>query len=460
MTAARRVNIGLIGLGAVGAGFARVLAESAEDVKRRCGLELCLRRIADRDPARAELLGLDPELVAADPAPVVLADDVDVVVELIGGMEPARSLVLEAFRQGKSVVTANKEIVAGAWDELHAEAERAGVAFRYSASAGGSIPIIPVLRDRLVGDRVFEMLGILNGTTNFVLTAMGEGARGIFEALEEARRLGFAEADPSQDVSGRDSARKLAILSQLAFGRRVNPESVSTAGIQAVCPEDFKAAQRLGFELKLVAAAREHGDGLDLSVAPSFLPAKHPLASVAREHNAIHLRTRFAGEATLVGKGAGPEPTGAAVLADVVDAILRPEPTVNPVDKAEEAVCGDRHGASAYLRFPVEDRSGVIGRIATALGERGVGIETAHAMLRTERPGSGFVEIVTHPASQKALRHAFDAAKALDDVGDGATLIRIEGASPESAPGEESLRPSRPVKGVCDIEFRELAAAR
>lgn len=435
----KTIGVGLVGLGAVGTGFVRVLSATAELVRQRAGVDLQLRRVADKDLQRPRDVELPPGLLTDDARSVVEADDVDVVVELIGGVEPARSFALEALRRGKSVVTANKELVANAWDELHAAALRGGAALRYSASAGGAVPVVPVLLHRIVGDEVHELLGILNGTCNFVLTRMEQGAHGLDEAVAEAQRQGFAEADPSDDVSGRDAARKLAILARLAFGASAVPDDIPVQGIEAVRQEDIAAARRYGFALRLLAVARKGRGGVALRVAPAFLPLEHPLAAIRGENNAVHIGTRFMGGTTLAGKGAGPEPTGAAVLADVVDAALRPLARPNPCAHGAVRLAPCDAPARAYLRFPIEDRPGMVGRLAAVLGARGIDIESAHATLVPGQPGWGHAEVFTRAAAEGVVADAFRAAQTLAGVGPHAARFRIEGEAAPWAAGAEGL---------------------
>ena len=442
--ASGKVHIGLIGLGVIGQGVARLLVSGRERLRRRTGLDLVLTRAADLSPRAPEGVALPAGAVTRDARQVLRDSSIDVVVELIGGYRPALDYALEAMENGKHVVTANKELVSKAWTELHAQAARRGVSFNYSASAGGALPIVPSLRDRFVADEVTEILGILNGTTNYVLTRMAEEDEAMTDALEAARSLGFAEADPAQDIGGRDTARKLAILARTAFDVGADPDDIHTEGIGGILRCDLKAAATFGYAVKLLAVARAAEGGVQLRVHPALVSLSHPLAAVRNEGNAVYVRTREAGESMFLGRGAGQAATATAVVADIVDAVRR---SASRGANADPPAGGPRPlligGAAtrAYLRFTVADNPGNIGRITTELGKRGVGIASAHASLFRDCPGWGHVEIITHSAPDASLQAAFRDVQAMGGVGAPAGLIRIEGQAEPDPPRADTCLP-------------------
>lgn len=315
------VNVGLIGVGTVGGGVVRLLRRNSRMIGERTGVDLRLVHVADRGIEEASLadLGLGGCRRSVRPEAVVDDPGVDVVVELIGGIEPARTLLLAALDRGKHVVTANKALLAHHGSELIARALQRRVELAFEASVAGTIPILRALREGLAADRILEVTGILNGTTNYVLTRMDEEGLGLTEALREAQERGFAEADPSLDVDGSDAAHKLAILARLAFGISPSPGELHVAGIGGVTREEVACARREGAAIKLVASARRGARGLDLRVGPERLPRSHPLASVRLEQNAVLVRGEASGETLYCGRGAGSLPTATAVLGDVID---------------------------------------------------------------------------------------------------------------------------------------------
>jgi len=414
----RPVRIGLLGAGTVGRGFLELLGRNACSIEERTGLALEVVKVLVRDPRR-ERPGVARSLLTADGESIVHGA-CDVVVEALGGIEPARSLLAQALEHGKPVVTANKALLASeAGSALRGHA-------RHEASIAAAIPIVRALEEGLVGDQVSELTGILNGTCNFVLTLMAETGATLEATLAEARARGFAEADPSLDVDGHDAAQKLALLAELAFGVRAG--RVRVEGIRGIEPEDVKAARALGYVLKPVAFARDGGESLELRVHPAFVPLSHPLASVRFEDNAVLVRAAGAGELLFRGKGAGALPTASALLADVVAVargeparrIERPAPPKEPVRGAPPA------GRSRYyLRFPVYDVPGVIGRIATALGRREVSISHAEATLAPEKPGQGHVKVLAHETSDEALREALEDIERLPVLTGRSVAVRI-----------------------------------
>ncbi|MBA3956634.1 MAG: homoserine dehydrogenase, partial [Acidimicrobiia bacterium] len=358
------VRLGLLGCGNVGAALVSVLAEQGEVIEARTGLRLEVARVAVRNLAKARPVELPEGVMTHDADGVVHNPDIDLVIELVGGIEPARSLVLDALKAGKPVVTANKELVANVGTELFAAAEGAGVDLLFEAAVGGAIPIVRPLRESLAGSRIRRITGIVNGTTNYILTRMSEEGATYADALAEAQSLGYAERDPTADVEGFDAGAKAAILATIAFGASVVAGDVSHEGISAVTPADIAFGHRLGYEIKLLAVAEQGDDGrIAVRVHPAMVPTAHPLASVRGSFNAVFIEGDVLGELMLYGRGAGGGPTASAVLGDVVVAAgnLRrgtyagigamPRAVIRPVDEVRSAY---------YLHLEVLDRPGVL----------------------------------------------------------------------------------------------------
>ncbi|HEV3473147.1 MAG TPA: homoserine dehydrogenase, partial [Actinomycetota bacterium] len=382
------MNIGLLGYGVVGSSVARILSEHAADVARRAGAPIQVALIAVRDVAKVRAFDLPGARFTTDPREVVTDPSVDVVVEVMGGTEPARALILEAIAHKKHIVTANKELLSTSGREVMSAAEAAGVDLLFEASVGGGIPIIRPLRESLAGDRVRRVMGIVNGTTNFILTRMSEMEEDFSTALAEATRLGYAEADPSADVDGHDAAAKIAILASLAFDARVVASDVPREGIPGITRADIAAAHQLGYEIKLLAVAEMDAGEISARVGPAMIPRTHPLASVRDVFNAVFIEADQVGELMFLGRGAGGSPTASAVVGDIVevarnasegartpsyvgfhaDARLRPE---------------DRTNSRYYVVLSVADQPGVLAEVAGTFARHDISI----ASVRQEGTG-------------------------------------------------------------------------
>jgi homoserine dehydrogenase len=426
------LKVALLGCGVVGSEVARLLSTHADDLTARVGRPLELAGIAVRRPSRARGdLPVDPALFTSDADALVARDDVDVVVEVIGGIEPARGLILSALENGASVVTANKALLAEDGSTLFEAAEKHGGDLYYEAAVAGAIPLLRPLRESLAGDRVRRVLGIVNGTTNFVLTRMTESGAGFAEALEEAQALGYAEADPTADVEGFDAAAKGAFLAALAFHTRVTAADVHREGITDVTAADVASARQMGCVIKLLSIAELSQDGSSVGVRahPAMIPLTHPLAAVREAFNAVFVECEAAGELMFYGQGAGGSPTASAVLGDVVAV-------------ARHKVSGGRGpGESAYadlrvramgetltryhVSLDVADRSGVLAQVATAFAAHNVSIET----VRQEKRGSddAVLVIVTHEAPDAALSTTVQTLEGLDVVRRVLSVMRVEG---------------------------------
>ncbi len=422
----KKLKVGLLGCGTVGRGLVDLIRRNRRLIAERSGVEIEVSKILVRDLTKDR--GVDRALLTDRPEEVI-RNGCDVVVELIGGLEPARSFLTQAIEQKKDVVTANKALLALSGAELFRAAAASGVRVGFEASVCGGIPIIRAIASGLVGNRIEAICGIVNGTCNYILTRMAEEGLSFDAALREAQAKGFAEADPTLDVDGLDAAQKLEILAELAFGAQVDPGQVLVEGIRQLDEEDIRSARELGYVLKHVAIARDLGESLDLRVHAALLPAVHPLAHVRNENNAVLLKGDAVGEMIFQGKGAGSLPTASAVLADLIEiARHRREPLQVP-EAPVKPVAADIE-SKYYLRFPILDVPGVIGLIATALGNRGVSISNAAATLVKGKPGQGNVKILTHRTRESVLRKSIDEIARLPVLNGKPVVLRIleEGA--------------------------------
>lgn len=427
MTALR---IGVCGNGTVGGGTIDLLRRNRAVLARRAGRELLLTRIGARRDREDCPTGELP--VHRDLMEVAAADDVDVLVECIGGTELARELVSAALQAGKCVVTANKALIAEHGNELLRQADEQGVSLLFEAAVAGAIPVLKTLRDGLAANRVDSLGGIINGTGNFILTEMGAAGRTFADVLAEAQALGYAEADPSFDVEGTDAAHKLAILAAMAFAMPMNFPAVFCEGVDRVAPQDLAFAGELGYRIKHLGIAKRRADGVELRVHPTLLPQHSPLANVDGVLNAVRLDGDASGPVVLSGAGAGREATASAVVADIVDiarAGSRPVAGLGvPVAELEEQPVLPMACVSTawYLRLEAEDRPGVMAKLARCLGAEGISIEA----LIQRPPGAGArvvtVVLLTDEAQEGALRRAVDAIGAMDEARGAPHTIRVE----------------------------------
>jgi homoserine dehydrogenase len=402
----KSVRIGLLGVGTVGRSVARALTERRDVLSRVAGAPLLLQRAAVRDVSRDR--GIDSALLTADARSIVQSDDVDLIIELIGGEEPARTLIAEALERKKPVVTANKRVVAWHGPQLAQLAAHRGVELRFEAAVGGGIPLIAPLTDDLAANRVLELRAIINGTTNYILTRMAEGDS--FEAaLAQAQKLGYAEADPKDDVDAVDAADKLAILVRIAFGVPCTPAQVFRQGVRELDPQDLAYGREMGYALKLLATARRTDGKVEARVHPTFLPADHPLARVDGPRNAVHVVGDLSGPVLFGGLGAGGDATASAVLADVAHVARRlalgdpVEPPRPSAPGAELLPIGEVR-TRCYLRLAVDDVPGVFAQVTSVLADRGIGL--ASVIQREPETGPADVVLLTYPASEAALQHA------------------------------------------------------
>ncbi len=427
---AQPLRIALLGCGVVGSEVVRLLASQGEDLAARIGAPLELVGVGVRDVSAPRRVTVPAELLTDDLPGLVVRHDVDVVVELMGGIEPARTLLMQAIRRGASVVTANKALLAEHGAELYSAADEAGVDLYYEASVAGAIPLLRPLRESLAGDNVNRVLGIVNGTTNYILTKMDETGASFADALAEAQVLGYAEADPTADVEGYDAAAKAAILAGLAFHTRVTLADVYREGITAVSAGDVATAQAMGHVIKLLAICERSADGRGVSVRvhPAMIPLTHPLAGVREAYNAVFVESEAAGQLMFYGRGAGGSPTASAVLGDLV-AVGRNRlsggrgPRESAYADLEVRPLGEAF-TRYYIGIEVADKTGVLATVAQTFAAHDVSIET---LRQDGRGDEAALLVVTHKASEAALAGVVEDLRALDVVRSVASVMRVEG---------------------------------
>ncbi len=399
----RKLKVGLLGCGTVGGGLVELVHKNSSLIRQRAGVELSISKILVRDPLKERPDSVDRDLLTTHPDKVI-NNGCDLVVELVGGIEPARGFIQRSLARGKHVVTANKALLAVDGFSLMKAAEIQNVRLGFEASVCGGIPIIRALRNGLVGNQIHSLTGILNGTCNYILTRMTEDRVEFDAALSEAQAMGFAEADPTLDVDGHDAAQKLKILAELAFNTRVASGAVATEGIRNITADDIQAAREMGYVIKHIATASVNGDDIELEVGPLLLRATHQLASIRDENNAVLVRGDAVGEMLFSGKGAGSLPSASAVLSDIVDIACHkggfasnPGTVLNP---------GTPNGKGKHsLRFPVADPS-AIGPITNVLERNGVSVERAAAIWAKNAASQSQVRVLTHACSRAALETA------------------------------------------------------
>jgi homoserine dehydrogenase len=424
----RTLRIGMLGAGTVGAAVIRLLAEHREEIELRSGCSLEVTRVAVREAGVARDLPIDAGRFTTSPEEVVSAAEVDIVCELIGGVDPARSLILDAFDRGRPVVTANKELLANHGRELFDAADARGVDLYFEAAVAGGVPLIRPLKESLTGERLRRLIGIVNGTTNFILTRMTEDGLTFDAALHQAQELGYAEADPTADVEGFDAAAKCAILASIAFNARVSAPDVYREGIGSVSAEDITYAARLGYVVKLLAIAELEDDSIAARVHPAMIPSSHPLAAVREAFNAVFLEGPHIGQLMFYGPGAGGEATATAVVGDLVT-VAR-----NLISGARGVGCTcflerrmrpmDDMEGQYYLLLNVQDRPGVLSEIAAVFGDNGVSIRS---MWQEGTGEEAQLVFITHRAREGAFQKTVRGLEELASVREVRSILRVEG---------------------------------
>ena len=426
------VNIGIVGLGTVGGGVVRLLQRHREDYLSSYGVDLRIAKACARTEARGEELGLAPDVFTTDWREVVADPEVEIVVELIGGDHPATEIFEAAFEAGKHVVTANKSMLAHDMGRMAGLAHDAGVQLKCEAAAAGGIPIVEALERSFAGNELLTIAGIVNGTTNYMLTRMEREGLSFDEVLADAQRLGYAEADPTADVDGWDAAAKMAILATIGFNTRVTLDDVATVeGIRSIAPADVEFARKFGYRIKLLGVARTTDAGLDVRVHPAMIPERHQLASVDGVFNAVYVVGDAVGETMFYGAGAGAFPTASAVMGDILAIATplsrgeRPGAEAAPYDRVVpmrpiEALC-DRY----YIRLALEDRPGILGEVAAIFAEHGVSLASVEQPC-SEPSQPTMLIVITHRACEKDVEAACEQIGRLESVRGKATVIRVE----------------------------------
>lgn len=428
----RTLRIGQLGCGIVGSAVLRMLARNADEITRRVGARLEVARVAVRNLAKERDIPQATRALLTTSAHEVVSDPgIDIVVEVMGGIEPTRGLILEAIESGKHVVTANKELLASLGNEIFEAAEAKGVDLYFEAAVAGGIPLIRPLKESLAGERVHKVMGIVNGTTNFILTRMSEEGCSFAEALAEAERLGYTELDPTADIEGFDPAAKAAILASIAFNTRVVSGDVYREGIADITAQDIAFAKRLGYAVKLLAIAEEQDGEVAVRVHPAMIPAAHPLASVRENLNAVFVEGENVGELMFYGRGAGGPPTSVSVVGDIIAVAHnvvsggRGPGWISPHTKEVRSM--DTMYAQYYILLSVADRPGVLAAVAGAFGANSVSI----ASVWQEGFGDeAQLVLITHRAQERDLRATLHALRGLDVVTKVASVMRVEGGEP------------------------------
>lgn len=411
MASEMEIGVGLLGLGNVGAGVVKLLSDNAEAIEARLGARVAVRQVAVREPDKERAVEVDPALLTRDANAVIDRDDISIVCELVGGETEAKDYVLRAIERGKHVVTANKALLASHADELFAAAESRGVDVYYEASVCGGVPIIRALREGLASDRIEELYGIVNGTSNFILSEMTANGSAFADVLAAAQEAGYAEADPTLDISGGDAAHKLAILAMLCFGTQVDTKKMCVEGIDSLAAEDFAMAERFGFAIKPLVIGRDHGDEVEVRVHPTMIPKSWLLADVPGAKNALYVRSYALGPSMYYGAGAGMMPTAMAVVSDVIEVCRNIRagatgalPLRSYQQMTERSVrSAEDFRSRYYMRFGVKDEPGVLGAITTTLGEHNISIGQV-VQESTAEPVT--VVVLTHEAREGDVRAA------------------------------------------------------
>lgn len=430
----KNVKIGLIGFGTIGAGVVKILAENAEVIQQRLGASLQISKIADLDITTDRGVPVASGVLTANVNDVLDDPEIEIVIELIGGYEPARSFVLKAIQNGKHVVTANKALLAKHGEEIFSAADEKGLGIGFEAAVGGAIPIIRSIREAFAANRFSTIEGIVNGTANYILSKMSDEKCDFQTALQEAQEKGYAEADPTFDIEGVDSAHKIAILTRLAYGAPISLEEINVQGITSITPEDIECAREFGYRIKLLAISKFDGNSIDVRVHPAMIPVDHPMASVNGVLNAIRVCDDLMEENILVGHGAGSLPTGSAVVGDVMEIVRNSgvgEGTRVPAQSFQKTTPiplknMDEIESEYFLRFRVKDVPGVLAKISGILGNHSISIESMIQRGRDDNGKGVPLVMMVHRSKEKNVQDALVEIDRLDVVCEKSNLIRVE----------------------------------
>ena len=431
----KTISLGLIGFGTIGTGVVKLLQENMALIESRLGARLELKKIADLDITTPRGVSVDPSILTKDAGEILKDPEIDIVIELMGGYEPARSFIREAVRQKKHVVTANKALLATYGDEIFQAAQEAAVDIRFEASVGGTIPIVKTLKEALAANKILSLMAIMNGTANFILTKMTDEEKPFAQVLKEAQALGYAEADPTFDIEGIDTAHKLAVSLAIAYGKRVKLDTIYCEGISGIGQEDIEFAREFGYRIKLLALAFQRGEQVEARIHPTMVPFDHLLANVNGNFNAFHIIGNSSGSVFLYGQGAGMMPTASAVVGDIMDIareIVKEVSVLVPYRSQMEDRMADIDlvpfediRTNYYFRFMAADQAGVLSKISGILGENNISIASVIQKGRKEE-GAVPVVMTTHKAREKDVRIALGKIAELDVVHEKTTVIRIE----------------------------------
>jgi len=430
------VKVGLLGLGTVGGGTVNVLAKNSNDITRRTGCQVVVSKASARDITRPRICDTDGIELTTNPDEIINDPEIQIVIELMGGEEPAKSLIIAALEQGKHVITANKALIANHGNELFAVATKNNVTLAYEAAIAGGIPIVKAMREGLSGNSIEWLAGIINGTGNFILTEMRDKGSDFVDVLKEAQELGYAEADPEYDVEGIDAAHKLCILASLAFGMPLNFEKVYTEGISKITPLDVTYAEELGYRIKHLGVARKTDAGVEMRVHPTLIPEKRLIANVDGVMNAVVVNGNAVGSTLYYGPGAGADATASAVVADIVDVCRELDvPSQNYIpalgfapDKLQELpiLSIEEITTAFYLRLSVKDKPGVMAAITTILADNGISIEAVQQKEPAKRGANAQVILLTDCVVEKSLLAALTDIESLDSINEPTVRIRVE----------------------------------
>lgn len=429
----KAISIGLLGLGTVGSGVVNIIEDHQDKLMHQVGCPVKIKKILVQDLNKYRSVTVDPYLLTIDPDEILLDSDIDVVIEVMGGMEETKNYIIKALMAGKHVVTANKDLMALHGSELLTVASESGCDLYYEASVAGGIPIIRTLVDGLASDRIVKMMGIVNGTTNFILTKMSQEGRSYEEVLKEAQQLGYAESDPTADVEGLDAARKMTILATLGFSMKIDLEDVKVSGISQISDEDLLYGKQLGYTMKLIGLAHRAGEKVEVSVQPTLLSNRHPLASVQNEYNAIYVYGEAVGETMFYGPGAGSLPTATAIVSDLVAVMKNMRLGVNGKNAVtpqfeKQLKEEDEKFSKYFLRLHVKDEVGVFAEITSIFAKHGVSFEKI-LQLPVKKNEVAEIVLVTHQASSSEFQNILLILRDLSFIDEIKSSYRVEGSS-------------------------------
>jgi len=420
----KKVGLAMLGLGTIGSGVFKVLKENGDIIRAREGMDIEIKKILVRDKNKKRNVDVDKSILTDDPSEIINDEGIDIIAEFMGGENPAFTLIRDALRKGKSVVTANKEVIAKYWDELEEEAEKSGAGLYFEASVAGGIPIIKPLRRSLQANNIVKIMGIINGTTNYILTRMSEEGKSFEEALSEAQRLGYAEPDPTADIEGYDARYKLSILSTLCFRNRVTIDKIHCEGITRISPDDIRYAKELGYGIKLLAIAKKHDGKIEARVHPTFIPLSHPLTAVRDSYNAIFIQGDMVGDLMFYGRGAGDLPTASAIVSDIITAAQNGGTHHSVRLDEDKTVFEDNWKNEYYMRLVVLDKPGVLAEIAGIFGRHNVSLDSVMQKLRGN--DNATIIFITHTACEKWIHDALDEIRRSPSVISVESMIRVE----------------------------------